>query len=316
MSAKKESPDVTNKLKAAASAQAQAVGGAAADHAKLVASDLFQALKTDWRFQVLMVLLIISVLGWHAPYISTILYPFKLFTTIIHEACHALAARFTGGNVAIIQINPDEAGVTSTIGGYEPFVTSAGYLGASMFGALLIWLGRTPETAKTVLQSIGIVILSLTIFYGGGSIFSFLTMLAIGAVLLLVSQKCSTRVCHGLLLMLAVQTTLQASFQIQYLLYQSANSMGVMSDALHMEKLTGVPSLVWTISWAIISVVLFVYAFWISYRPSKKPVAATAAATETASNSDVVAAIGEGSATAVPDSTIDVSNVGVKQNER
>lgn len=249
---------------------AQAVSGAAAGHARLLASDLWEALRTDWRMQLMVALLIFSALCWHAPYISTILYPFKIFTSIIHEACHALMARLTGGNVAIIQISPDEAGVTSWIGGYEPAVVSAGYMGASLFGALLIWLGRKPEVAKNVLQAIGIVILSITIFYGGGSVFSFLSMLAIGAALLAVSMKCSTRVCHMLLLVLAVQTTLQASFQLQYMLFQSANSLGVQSDALHMEKLTGVPGLVWTLSWSALSFMAFLYAFWMAYRPAKK----------------------------------------------
>jgi hypothetical protein len=280
------------------------VSGAAGAHARLVAGDLFQALKTDWRMQVLTALLIISILGWHAPYISTILYPFKLFTTIIHEACHALAARITGGNVLRIVINPDEAGVTYWDGGIEVVATAAGYLGASLFGALLIWLGRKPETARTVLQTIGIVILSITVFYGGGTIFSFLWMLAIGAILVLFAQKASTRVCHGLLLMLAVQTTLQASFQIQYLLYQSQNSMGVMSDAAHMEKLTHVPALAWTIMWAVISIIAFVYAFWLAYRPQKTT--SPSSPSPTADNKSEKALTED--AESVPDATIDVTS--------
>jgi hypothetical protein len=266
-------------LKAAAMAQGKAASDAAAAlpklvtekagaHAKLLAGDLLNALKTDWRMQVMMALLLISIIGWNAPYLSILLYPFKLFTTIIHEACHALAARITGGQVAIIQISPDESGATRFMGGFEPFIVSAGYVGASLFGAFLIWLGRKPDTARSALKYIGTVVLAITIFYGGGTAFSFISMLLIGAALMLVAYKCTTEVCHYLLLMLAVQTTLQASFQIQYLLYTSANSMGVMSDALHMEKLTGVPALVWTLAWGLLSIVFFVYAFWLAYKPS------------------------------------------------
>lgn len=242
---------------------------AATEHARVVAGDLWHALKHERTFQIMLVILIISLVCWQMPYISIILYPFKLFVTTIHEACHALMARLTGGNVGMIAISPDESGVTLSMGGIRPLVTMAGYLGTSMFGGFLIWWGRKPGAARFVLQTIGTVILALTVFYGGGGIFSFVAMFLIGLGILFVSRKASEAVCHLFLLMLAVQTTLSSLLDIQTLFF--ASMAGVShSDAKTMESMTGIPAIVWSVFWGAISVCVLVFAFWYSYRPSRK----------------------------------------------
>jgi len=241
----------------------------AASHAKLVLSDLWHAVRTERTVQLMLVILIVSLVCWEMPYVSLLFYPFKLFVTTIHEACHALAARLTGGNVASISIAPDESGLTLSLGGIRPIVIMSGYLGASMFGGLLIWWGRKPHEARFILQSIGSVILALTIFYGGGGFFSVLAMGLIGVAILFIARKASDMVCHMFLLMLAVQTTVNAIVDLEVLFMVAAQG-GTKSDAESMAEITGVPGIVWSVIWGLTSVCILVLSLWISYRPTKK----------------------------------------------
>lgn len=247
----------------------------AASHAKLVLSDLWHAVRKERTVQIMLLILVASLVCWEMPYVSILLYPFKLFVTTIHEACHALAARFTGGNVASISIAPDESGLTLSLGGIRPIVIMAGYLGASIFGGLLIWWGRKPHEARSVLQSIGSVILALTVFYGGGGLFSFVSMLLIGLAILFIAKNASDLLCHMFLLMLAVQTTVNALVDIETLFLISAQG-GAQSDAESMAGITGVPAVVWSAIWGIAALSILVFSLWISYRPDKKKVAPAA----------------------------------------
>ncbi len=72
------------------------------------------------------------------------LYPFKLFVTTVHEACHALVTRLTGGNVQMISISPDESGLTLTSGGFRPLISMAGYLGTAAVWRHADMVGETP----------------------------------------------------------------------------------------------------------------------------------------------------------------------------
>ncbi len=239
---------------------------AAGAHARLMATDLLHALRNERTVQIMLLILIVSLICWQMPFANVFLYPFKLFVTTVHEACHALVARLTGGNVQMISIAPDESGLTLSAGGIRPLISMAGYLGTAVFGGMLIWWGKRPAEARFILQMIGTVILALTVFYGGGGIFSFVSMLIIGAGILWISRKANDAACHMFLLMLAVQTTLNSVLDIQTLFLASV--MGAQhSDARNMESMTGIPAIVWSVLWGAIALCILTFSLWISYRP-------------------------------------------------
>jgi hypothetical protein len=271
-----ESPADRGKVKQQMPAPVAQAASAAGDHARMVAGDIWHGIRTEKTAQLLVLLLIFSVVFWEVAPISYALYPFKLFVTVIHESCHALAARLTGGNVGFISIAADHSGLTSTMGGFQPLVMMAGYLGTAIFGGLLIYWGRFPARARFILNTIGTVILALTVFYGGGGFFSFIAMLLIGAAILYVSRKASDKVCHMFLLLLAVQTTLEGVISIQDLFLISVFNNQASSDAKNLETLTGIPAVCWSVLFAVLSTLILIYAFWISYKPAKKEVAVTA----------------------------------------
>src|ERR671913_454897 len=129
------------------------------------------SLSRDARPQALTLLIAatISVVLWFIPFAEFLTYPFRIFVTFIHEGGHALAALLTGNSVHSLSVSTDGSGqVYSMAGGLfsKVFVSSAGYLGAMIFGALLLMLIRRAFAARVVLAASGAYILLLTIFFG------------------------------------------------------------------------------------------------------------------------------------------------------
>src|SRR5436853_4850243 len=106
---------------------------------------LTNRISADARPQVrtLLIAALITIALWYIPFLSALSYPFTLFVTFIHEGSHALAALLTGNSVSSLSVYPDASGLTYTItdGTFSRIlVSSAGYLGAMAYGALLLFL--------------------------------------------------------------------------------------------------------------------------------------------------------------------------------
>src|SRR5206468_7787945 len=82
----------------------------------------------------------ISVVLWFIPFAEVLTYPFRIFVTFIHEGGHAIAALLTGNSVAALSVAMNASGETYTTQGgmiSQVLVSSAGYIGSMIFGALL-----------------------------------------------------------------------------------------------------------------------------------------------------------------------------------
>src|SRR5207248_5063226 len=106
----------------------------------------------NWFWAAAAVSLVVSFTPW-APFL---LYPFKLFTTWVHECGHALMTVLVGGRVTSIIIEPDASGLTQS---FVPvgrmargFVASSGYLGAAVVGCLLVAAPRVAKWAHVTLM--------------------------------------------------------------------------------------------------------------------------------------------------------------------
>ena len=107
------------------------------------------------QVQSLLLVTLLSVALWFIPYADYLTYPFRLFVTFIHEGGHALASWLTGNSVLSLSVSPDTSGLTlATQGGFvsQVIVSSAGYVGAMAFGALLLVLIRRGVAARIVLM--------------------------------------------------------------------------------------------------------------------------------------------------------------------
>jgi hypothetical protein len=186
-----------------------------------------------------------------------LLYPFKLFTTWVHECGHAFMTVLLGGNVTAITIQPDTSGVTHSLVPVgrvsRALVASAGYLGASAVGCLLMAATRVERRAHAILRSVGACML-FTLVIWIRNMFGFVVVLAWGITLVVLGEKNSDWA-KLVLSLLAIQVALDAVYDIRVLFLVESGR----SDAATMARLFLLPEWVWAAAWMAISVGMFAW---------------------------------------------------------
>jgi Peptidase M50B-like len=220
----------------------------------------------DARPQVrtLLIATAITLALWFIPYAEILTYPFRIFVTFIHEGGHALAALLTGNSVESLSVAMNASGETYTTRGgllSQIFVSSAGYVGAMAYGALLLVLIRRAVAARIVLLASAAFILLLTVIFGlwkplsNGmlgrlSLFTLLAGAAISLGLVWIARHASARVASFFVSFLAVQCILNALSDLKTVFFLSTPlGPSVPTDAVNMANATGVPAIFWAIIW-------------------------------------------------------------------
>lgn len=93
---------------------------------------------------------------------SILLRPVRVYAVMLHEYGHALAAILTGGEVLHIRVFTSESGDCVSRGGIRWIVTSAGYLGNLLLGAVLLKSGVNSKKAPMRLALLGLATLLVT----------------------------------------------------------------------------------------------------------------------------------------------------------
>ena len=244
-------------------------------------------LSQDARPQAMTLLIAatISVVLWFIPFAEFLTYPFRIFVTFIHEGGHALAALLTGNSVASLSVAMNASGETYTTSGgliSQVFISSAGYLGSMLFGALLLILIRKAVAARIVLLACGIYVFGLTMIFGlikplfwmtglSGIPFTLVAGLFISVGLVLIARFASARVATFFVSFLAVQSVLNALFDLKTVFFLSSPfAPTVHTDALNMSNATGIPAIFWTIVWIALALGLlwFVMRLYVARRES------------------------------------------------
>jgi hypothetical protein len=201
--------------------------------------------------------LVISLTPW-AP---ILLYPFKLFTTWVHECGHALATVLVGGRVNAITIQPDTSGLTMSlvpIGRIsQGVVASAGYLGAAVVGCLLMAATRVERGAHAILLGIGVFMLGTLVFWMR-NLFGAAVVLAWGVVLVALARRRIGNAPRFLLSFLAIQVALNSVYDIRVLFLID----GGPSDAATMAELFLAPSWMWATAWMGIAIAMLAGTSW------------------------------------------------------
>lgn len=226
------------------------------------------------QIKLLMAATLASLLLWVAslylPLISYALYPLQLFATFIHEGGHVLAAILTGGSVQSLTVSPDTSGEVYSVGSAwfsQLFISSAGYLGTTAFGAaLLAWIRFGLSSKRALYISSGIIGV-LTVLFGilapvwnffanvtlGSLAFTVFsgTVLAVG--LFCIARFADLKWANFAVAFLAVQCLLNAAFSLMQLTI-IAGFTNEHSDAANMAAATGIPGIVWAFIWMVASV--------------------------------------------------------------
>ena len=215
-------------------------------------------------FYVIVASLLAIVLS-HLPFLEVLVYPFKLFGTFVHEWAHAVIAIATGGRVVELQINSDLSGETFTRGGWLLPISSAGYTGAAIFGALLL-LAPTRFSNRILIGLGGVSLLMPLIgWISFGTSFPVSTWIwaaVFGGVSLLVGLRTAPRVARVFHQVIAVEVCFTTLDSIRYLVWLSFNDTRVHSDATNAASYTGLGAPFWSLMWAVVAVAAIGLAAW------------------------------------------------------
>lgn len=236
------------------------------------------SIATDARPQVNLLIgatavsILLWVVSWYVPLVGYVVYPLQLFATFIHEGGHVLASILTGSSVQSLTVSPDGSGEIYSLGtGWfsSLFISSAGYLGTTAFGAaLLAWI-RFGRSSRLALYISGGMIAVLTVVFGvfapvlslfasvtlGKLAFTVLSGIALTAALVVIAKFATVKWVNFAAAFLAVQCLLNAVFSLVDLFF-IAGFTNLHSDATNMAAATGVPGIVWAVLWMGISIVL------------------------------------------------------------
>lgn len=231
----------------------------------------------DAKPQLLLLLIatVITIALWFIPYADYLVYPIRLFVTFVHEGSHVVAALLTGGSVESLTVSPDTSGLVmfKYNSAFSQLVTSsAGYLGSTAFGVLLLVLIRRAYSARIVLAGSAIFVGLMTLLFGlfaplwnifsaSVSFGSVLFTVASGAILtvglLAIAKFAGARAARFAVSFLAVQCVLNALSDLKTVFYASSPFANPMqTDALNMANATGLPAIAWVVIWIALSVVM------------------------------------------------------------
>jgi hypothetical protein len=225
---------------------------------------------------LLLVATIITIALWFIPFADYLVYPIRLFVTFIHESSHALVSFLTGGSVQSLTIASDGSGVVySAPSGFfgQILTSSAGYLGTTAFGVLLLFLLRRTLSPNKVLMGIGAFVAFVTLFFGilmpffnifslNVSIFSVMFTVFCGVLLsagiFALGKYASLKTANFAVAFLAVQCLLNAFLDLKNLFFINAPLIGsdLQNDAANMANATGLPGIVWVFIWIGLSILM------------------------------------------------------------
>eukprot|EP00934_Nitzschia_sp_Nitz4_P001083 Nitzschia sp. Nitz4//scaffold37_size175936//158670//159656//NITZ4_002067-RA/size175936-processed-gene-0.234-mRNA-1//-1//CDS//3329549851//1083//frame0 len=112
------------------------------------------------RNLVIACIILVICLNWTTGWY--LLYPFRIFSTWVHEMCHAVAAWLVGGSIRKLEVYQDGSGLayTSVNSAWKRgFVAFGGYPGTAITGCFLLLFRRT--TLGPTIGTVGFGVLIL-----------------------------------------------------------------------------------------------------------------------------------------------------------
>ncbi len=194
----------------------------------------------------------VSLALWVVVPLRFLLLPLIFYNTHIHELCHALASWMTGGGVDYIRVLGDGSGVTLSSGGNAFLLASAGYVGSSLVGGIIIYGSRSAKSAKKMLLvAMGFLAFSMVFFVRGDAV-GVATGLGWIVLLAACAQFLKGDAVVFFAQFLGVQQCL-TSAQAFFALLVVSSSGSVHNDAAILEEATRVPAVVWAVAWMLFS---------------------------------------------------------------
>ena len=192
-----------------------------------------------------------------------LMYPVRIFVTILHELGHAVGGIITGGKVEYVRINYDGSGQASVLGGNIPIIVMGGYVGSAVFGNVLFFIGMNAgKFARYTLYFIGAVMIFSALFWFS-HLFSSISQIIFGLIAIGLAWK--KWIVPEILMFLGIAS-------LVYII-QDFNG-GPRSDlALYAERVRFLSAKVWSYIWLGIVLILTVFNLYLIIRQGRKSLA-------------------------------------------
>lgn len=202
------------------------------------------------------------------------IYPFRLLVTLMHETGHGVAAKLVGGSVLSVTISPREGGLT--LSRFEPttlkrmIVSSSGYVGSSLAGALLLVGAGRMRSGRTLLWGLVAWLLVVAVvwvpfvpphmeglavtasgFARTDGLFTMGFVVVVAAALGLIASKAPVWMRQVTVVWIATLSCLAALQDVKGLFGYGLAGSG--SDADKMASITHLPAWLWASSWMVLS---------------------------------------------------------------
>ena len=196
-----------------------------------------------------------SLALWFIPFLNLISLPLEYLNAHTHEMCHAITAILTGGKVEQIDVFSNGSGVTPVLGGYLPMVASAGYVGASLIGVLIILYSRNSEGARMSLRLLGTALAGSMLMWVRGDVVGVVSGIAWVAILFVLAARLPAKSVLFAATFIGIQQCLHSVMALLTLMDISFFSER-HSDAILMQQSTGLPASFWAAGWSVFSIAL------------------------------------------------------------
>ena len=198
-------------------------------------------------------------------------YPLVLFSTLVHELGHGLAAIVCGGRFESLQVFANASGVARHTGDLSPLadaiVAAGGLVGPAVVAGLAFALGRNARAARIALGvGAGILLLAGALFVRNTFGLVFTGLLAAGLAWFALRQP--REVSQLVLVFLAVQLALSVFSSADYLFTDVAHTgAGVLpSDTAQIATALGGPYWAWGLACGAFSVLVLAAGLWWFWR--------------------------------------------------
>lgn len=224
------------------------------------------------RRALLTAALIVLALERLVPFGRTILFPFTLLATWVHEMGHGMAALLVGGRFDRLQIFADASGLAHTAvtaGWRDAFVSAGGLLGPPLVGAFTLAFARGPRRATMLLFVFAFALLSSAAIWVRSAV-GLISMTPLAIVFALVAWRASGERRLLAMQLMGVLLALDTVTGIDYLFTSNVRIAGqdLPSDITTLARALGGPTLLWGLVLAAISFALLLGGLWIAWRPS------------------------------------------------
>ncbi len=207
---------------------------------------------------------VVVVTLWWTP----LLFPFRIMTTTVHEMSHAITVILTGGTVASFDVNVNGSGVVSFSGGIALLIFSAGYLGSTLFGGVMLLIAKNEKGRRNALKFLAIGLVAVLAiggllrvlrtgnplnFFLFTDIVALLLVAGLVAVLWFLAIKAPDIVVSFVAYTLALLSCLYAVFDLINVFSSVVSPLGGFNDARGLESATGIPAVIWAGVWCLVA---------------------------------------------------------------